>query len=37
MRVLMVSKILVVGAYQRKLELLARQPDVELTCVVQPA
>ena len=33
----MVSKILVVGAYQRKLELLARQPDVELTCVVPPA
>ena len=37
MRVLMVSKALVVGAYQRKLELLARQPDVELTCVVPPA
>ncbi|MDP8921683.1 MAG: glycosyltransferase family 4 protein [Chloroflexota bacterium] len=37
MRVLMVSKILVVGAYQRKLELLARQPDIELTCVVPPA
>ena len=32
----MVSKALVVGAYQRKLELLAQQPDVELACVVPP-
>jgi glycosyltransferase involved in cell wall biosynthesis len=37
LRVLMVSKILGVGAYQRKLELLAEEPDVELTCVVPPA
>lgn len=37
MRVLMVSKALVVGAYQRKLELLASAPDVDLTCVVPPA
>jgi len=33
----MVSKALVVGAYQRKLEELARQPDVELTVIVPPA
>ena len=36
MRVLMLSKALVVGAYQRKLELLAEDPDLELTCVVPP-
>lgn len=36
MRVLMLSKACVVGAYQRKLEELARQPDVELTVVVPP-
>ncbi len=36
-RVLMVSKALVVGAYQRKLELLASAPDLELTCVVPAA
>ncbi len=34
MRVLLVSKALVVGAYQRKLEELARQPGIELTAVV---
>ena len=33
----MVSKALVVGAYQRKLEAIARQPDVELACIVPPA
>ena len=36
MRVLMISKALVVGAYQRKAEELARQPGVELTVVVPP-
>jgi glycosyltransferase involved in cell wall biosynthesis len=36
-RVLMISKALVVGAYQRKLELLASAPDVDVTCVVPPA
>ncbi len=34
MKVLMVSKALVVGAYQRKLEELARQPGIELSAVV---
>jgi glycosyltransferase involved in cell wall biosynthesis len=34
MKVLMVSKALVVGAYQRKLEELAAQPDIELVTVV---
>lgn len=33
----MVSKALVVGAYQRKLEEMARQPGLELTCIVPPA
>jgi glycosyltransferase involved in cell wall biosynthesis len=33
----MLSKALVVGAYQRKLEALAALPDVELACVVPPA
>ncbi|MEJ5197411.1 MAG: glycosyltransferase [Anaerolineae bacterium] len=37
MRVVMVSKALVVGAYQRKLEELARLPDVELIAIVPPA
>ncbi len=37
MRVLMLSKALVVGAYQRKLEVLASVSDLELTCVVPPA
>lgn len=32
----MVSKALVVGAYQRKLEELARQPDIALTVIVPP-
>ncbi len=36
MRVVMISKALVVGAYQRKLEELARLPDIELTAVVPP-
>jgi glycosyltransferase involved in cell wall biosynthesis len=36
MRVLMVSKALVVGAYQRKLEELARLPGIELVAVVPP-
>ncbi len=34
MRVLMLSKALVVGSYQRKAEELARQPGVELTVAV---
>ena len=37
LRVLMISKALVVGAYQRKLEEIARYPDVELTAVVPTA
>ena len=37
MRVLMVSKACLVGSYQRKLEEIARQPDVELTVVVPPS
>lgn len=37
MHVVMVSKALVVGAYQRKLEELARQPDIALTVIVPPA
>jgi glycosyltransferase involved in cell wall biosynthesis len=37
MRVLMVSKALVVGAYQRKLEEIAAHPDVELSVVVPTA
>ncbi len=37
MRVLMLSKALVVGAYQRKLEELAALPNVDLTVVVPPA
>ncbi len=36
MRVVLVSKALVVGAYQRKLEELARLPGVELTAIVPP-
>ena len=34
MRVALISKALVVGAYQRKLELLARYPDLHLTALV---
>ena len=36
MRVLMVSKACIVGAYQKKLEELARLPEMELTVVVPP-
>jgi glycosyltransferase involved in cell wall biosynthesis len=34
LRVLMISKALVVGAYQRKLEEIAAYPDIDLTVVV---
>ncbi len=37
MRVLMLSKACVVGAYQRKLEEMARLPDVDLRVLVPPA
>lgn len=37
MRVLVISKACVVGMYQRKLEELARFPDIELFLVVPPA
>lgn len=37
MRVALLSKALVHGAYQRKCELIAAQPDVELTVLVPPA
>lgn len=37
MRVAMISKALVVGAYQRKLEELARLPGIELIAIVPPA
>ena len=36
MRILMLSKACVVGAYQKKLEELARFPDLDLTVVVPP-
>ncbi len=36
MRVLMVSKALVTGVYQKKLEELARLPDVDLMTIVPP-
>ncbi len=36
MKVLVLSKALVVGTYQRKLELIAQAPDVELVAVVPP-
>lgn len=36
MRVVMVSKACIVGAYQTKLEALARQPDIELSVIVPP-
>lgn len=36
MKVVMVSRALMVGAYQRKLEELAREPDIELTAIVPP-
>jgi len=37
MKVLMLSKAMVVGTYQRKAELLARAADVELVVVVPPS
>ncbi|MGD2176697.1 MAG: glycosyltransferase family 4 protein [Anaerolineae bacterium] len=37
MRVLMISKACVVGAYQRKLEEIARFPDVDLMVIVPPS
>lgn len=37
MRVLMLSKACLVGAYQTKLEEIARFPDVELTALVPPS
>jgi glycosyltransferase involved in cell wall biosynthesis len=36
MRVLMISKICVIGAYQKKLEELARLEDIQLAVVVPP-
>jgi len=36
-RVLYLSKACVVGAYQRKLEELAREPDIELVAAVPPS
>ncbi|HML22763.1 MAG TPA: glycosyltransferase [Aggregatilinea sp.] len=37
MKILMLSKALVVGAYQRKLEEMARLPDVDLRVLVPPS
>jgi glycosyltransferase involved in cell wall biosynthesis len=37
MKVVMLSKALVVGAYQSKLEELASEPDIDLVCVVPPS
>jgi glycosyltransferase involved in cell wall biosynthesis len=37
MRILMISKACIVGAYQRKLEEIARFPDIELMVVVPPS
>ena len=37
MRVLMVSKACLTGAYQRKLEEIARDPEVELAVIVPPS
>ncbi len=37
MRIAMLSKAVIVGAYQRKLEELARLPDVELVALAPPA
>lgn len=37
MRILMISKAVVVGIYQRKLEEMARIPGVELTVIVPPS
>ena len=36
MKVLLISKALVAGPYQKKLEELSREPDVELRAVVPP-
>ncbi|NTW63395.1 MAG: hypothetical protein HGA46_04755, partial [Chlorobiaceae bacterium] len=36
-RVVILSKAVVVGAYQRKLEELARLPGIELTAIVPPS
>ncbi|HDH09867.1 MAG TPA: glycosyl transferase family 1, partial [Chloroflexi bacterium] len=36
MRILMISKACIVGAYQQKLVELAKFPEVELTVVVPP-
>lgn len=36
LRVLMISKALVVGSYQRKLEEIAAYPDLDLTAIVPP-
>jgi glycosyltransferase involved in cell wall biosynthesis len=36
MRVLMISKACLVGAYQRKLEEIAAHPDIDLTVLVPP-
>lgn len=36
MRVVMLSKALVAGPYQRKAELIAAEPDIELTVAVPP-
>lgn len=37
MRVTLISKALVVGAYQRKCELIAAHPDIALTVLVPPS
>jgi hypothetical protein len=37
MRIALVSKACLVGAYQRKLEELAALPDVDLAVVVPPS
>jgi len=37
MRILMISKACIMGAYQRKLEEIARLPDIELMVVVPPS
>ncbi|MEI2690782.1 MAG: hypothetical protein V9H69_14150 [Anaerolineae bacterium] len=37
MRIAMLSKAVIVGAYQRKLEELARLPEVELIVLTPPA
>ena len=37
MRIALVSKACLVGAYQRKLEELAALPDIDLTVIVPPS